>query len=154
MDMLVKLYDIEDSTSYLSTLDEGIIIKRAIAPEKHIVVNWVIENFSKGWGSECDVAFSSQPVSCFIAVLGGKIIGFACYNATYKGFFGPEGVQEDFKGKGIGKSLLLRSLQAMKSEGFAYAIIGAAGPKQFYEKVCGAEVIEGSKPGIYRNPIQ
>ena len=41
----------------------------------------------------------------------------------------------------------------MRDEGYGYAIIGSAGPVDYYRKVCGAEVIEDSVPGIYENLI-
>jgi len=47
--------------------------------------------------------------------------------------------------------LLLRSLRAMRDEGYVYAIIGGVGPAEFYEKCVGATLIEGSTPGIYRD---
>jgi hypothetical protein len=46
--------------------------------------------------------------------------------------------------------LLLAGLEAMKADGYGYAIIGGAGPVDFYEKAAGATVIEGATPGIYR----
>ena len=41
----------------------------------------------------------------------------------------------------------------MKERGYAYAIIGSAGPKDFYRKAVGAIGIEGSIPGAYRNMV-
>jgi hypothetical protein len=46
---------------------------------------------------------------------------------------------------------LTRSMPA--SAGYAYAIIGGAGPTAFYAKTVGAVAIEGSTPGIYRDPL-
>ena len=54
-----------------------------------------------------------------------EIVGFACYDATCMNFFGPTGVKESERGKGVGKALLLAALHAMKEQGYAYAIIGA-----------------------------
>ncbi len=31
-----------------------------------------------------------------------------------------------------------------------YAVIGGVGPVEFYKKLCGATLIEGSSPGIYK----
>jgi len=45
--------------------------------------------------------------------------------------------------------LLMRSLEALRETGHAYAIIGGVGPQEFYEKACGAFVIPGSDPGTY-----
>ena len=79
------------------------------------------------------------------------LAGFACYDATYRNFFGPTGVATDARGRGIGAALLLSCLHAMAGLGYGYAIIGGVGPAAFYEKAVGAVMIEGSKPGIYRD---
>jgi predicted N-acetyltransferase YhbS len=50
---------------------------------------------------------------------------------------------------GLGKALLFKSLEALRDLGYAYAIIGGVGPKEFYAKACGAIEIPGSDPGIY-----
>ena len=123
-----------------------------MAYEKYDVIEWVSNLFGKEWASECSVAFSRQPVSCFIATERGKIIGFAAYDCTCKNFFGPTGVAEDKRKLGIGETLLLSCLYAMKANGYAYAIIGGVGSvstTNFYTKVAGATIIEGSSPGIY-----
>lgn len=154
-DMLVKLYELPEVSSVLQDLNsKGIEIRPAIAPEKRIVVNYARENHSKAWGDEVDIAFSRQPVSCLIAIKDNKLIGFACYDATYLNFFGPTGVKEEYRGMGIGKALLLKTLQTMKNKGYGYAIIGGVGPAEFYSKVCNAKIIEGSKPGIYRGMLK
>jgi len=153
-DMLVKLYDLPDSTPMMEEMRKaGIEIRHPIPPEKHIVVNWVRREFGQGWASECEVSFIHQPVSCFIAIEKGEIVGFACYDATCRDFFGPTGVKESCRGRGIGKALLLASMEAMRAMGYAYAIIGGAGPVSFYEKSVGAVVIDGSVPGIYRGML-
>ncbi|NLI09323.1 MAG: GNAT family N-acetyltransferase [Elusimicrobia bacterium] len=150
-DMLVKLYDLP---IYQEKEINGIKIKRAIAPEKIPVCDWVRQNFSKAWAGECEAAFSRVPSSCFIAVKNGKIEGFACYDATAKGFFGPIGVSVSERKSGIGKALLLAALNQMRSDGYAYAIIGWAGPTDFFKKNCGAKTIEDSEPGIYSDLVK
>lgn len=154
-DMLVKLYELPPIEPVIEQQrSQGIEIRRALAPEKHVVVEWVRQTFSNGWASECDVAFSNHPVSCFIAIKEGRVIGFACYDATCKDFFGPTGVDPAFRGQNIGKALLLACLHAMAAQGYAYAIIGGAGPVDFYAKATGATIIEGSVPGIYRGMLK
>lgn len=150
-DMLVKLYNLPDAIAQTYELEKrGITVRRALAPEKHIVLNWVEKNFTKPWVSECDVAFAHQPIGCFIAIEGKQIVGFTCYEATCKNFFGPTGVLDNQRGRGVGKVLLLRALNAMRDEGYAYAIIGGVGPVEFYERTVGAKLIDDSAPGIYR----
>jgi hypothetical protein len=154
-DMLVKLYELPEYDQQLQQLKQsGIEIRRAIAPEKHVIVRWVKERFGEGWASECEVAFSNRPVSCFISIENGKLNGFACHDATCKNFFGPTGVEHESRGKGIGKALLLICLQSMYAQGYAYAIIGGAGPTAFYSKMVGATEIDNSVPGIYRGMLK
>jgi predicted N-acetyltransferase YhbS len=151
MDMLVKLYDLPQSAdAYERLRDQGIEIRRALAPEKHKITAWVRENFSEGWASETEVAFARQPISCFIAVKEGTIVGFACHDATCRNFFGPTGVAPQARKNGVGRGLLFACLEAMRQQGFGYAIIGGAGPVAYYSKAVGAVPIEGSEPGIYR----
>ena len=151
-DMLVKLYELPDESALLEELSsQGLAVRRAMAPDKFRVVPWVQEHSSLSAAGEADVCFARSPISCFIATRGADIIGYACYDATCKNFFGPTRVLDVWQGKGIGKALLIRCLRAMREEGYAYAIIGGVGPAAFYEKAVGAVMIEGSKPGIYRD---
>ena len=153
--MLVRLYDLPESGSRVAALRKaGIEVRRALAPERHIVVNWVRHEFGEGWASECEVSFGRLPISCFRAQRGQEVLGFACYDATAKAFFGPTGVLERERKQGIGTALLLESLHAMAAEGYAYAIIGGAGPEDFYAKAVGAVPIAGSTPGIYADLLR
>ena len=38
--------------------------------------------------------------------------------------------------------------------GYAYAIIGGAGPVEFYQRECGAKLIPDSVPGVYADPLK
>jgi GNAT superfamily N-acetyltransferase len=154
-DMLVKLYDLPAVESRIAEQRvAGVSIRRALAPEKHLVVDWVRQEFTPGWASECDVAFSSHPVCCFIAVESERLVGFACYDATCRNFFGPVGVAPDMRHRGIGTALLLVCLHAMAAAGYAYAIIGDAGEPEYYARAVNAVPIEGSRPGIYRGMLR
>ena len=153
-DMLVKLYEIDALLSPNQNRQESNIeIRSAIAPEKHIVTRWVTNEFAPNWASECDVAFSNHPVSCILAVNADKLFGFACYNATFKGAVGPIGVLESKRMQGVGRKLLLSALTAMRNQGYAYAIIGGAGPETFFTKTAGAIRIENSSPGPYKGML-
>lgn len=139
-DMLVNLYRLpEDQLAN----NEDYSIRKVLPPEKSEVVTWVREHFSDGWANECDIACSISPSKCFIAVKNGEILGFACYDTTFRSFFGPTGVRRSARGQGIGFQLLLYSLLEMKHMGYAYAIIGDAGPVKLYEKAVGAVKILG-----------
>jgi GNAT superfamily N-acetyltransferase len=148
--MLVRLYDLPDSSGlYAGIVSQGVTLRRARAFEKHTVAAFAREHFSEKWASEVEVAITRQPVACFIATRDRRILGFACFDTTQRGFFGPTGVLEEARGLGLGKALLLKSLEALREIGHAYAIIGGVGPKEFYAKACGAIEIPGSDPGTY-----
>lgn len=90
--MLVKLYNLPDpAPSYEKLKKNRIELRRALAPEKSLVVEWVNCNFSSAWADECEIAFSNKPVSCHIALRDGELIGFACYDAICRNFFRPFG---------------------------------------------------------------
>ena len=155
-DMLVKLYDLKDDPALYERLEaEGIKIKQALSPGKHRVLAFIRENFGEGWASECDAAFANQPVSCYIAVKDREVVGFGCYEATARDYFGPTGVREDMRRKGIGKAILLKCMFGLSHMGYAYAIIGSAAESavKFYEETTGAVKIEGSERGVYGRMI-
>jgi GNAT superfamily N-acetyltransferase len=163
-DMLVKLYNIAPDHALIARLEQQqIAIKRVLAPDGRRVLRFIEASADahwsgeskEGWMAECEAALANHPPSCFIAVHQRAIIGFACYNATAKGFFGPTGVLREAQGNGVGKALLLASLLAMWDEGYGYAIIGwpARSAIGFYERVAQAQLIADSSPGIYRRMV-
>ncbi|MBR4426425.1 MAG: GNAT family N-acetyltransferase [Spirochaetales bacterium] len=154
-DMLVKLLEIP-SRRELESLEEkllsdGITIRRAMVPDMQGTLDFVEGTTGRFACGECMVCFSRQPVSCFVAEKDKKVIGYACYEATMRNFFGPTEVLDAYRGKGVGAALLLECLHSMRDMGYAYAIIGGVGPAAFYTKVCGAKIIENSDPGVYKD---
>ncbi|ADO41451.1 GNAT family N-acetyltransferase [Ketogulonicigenium vulgare] len=158
MDMLVNLFSPRIDALGLraaKALDgSAITIRRAIPPELHILQDWTRAHFSPYWVSEVTVAMAHQPPGCLIATEGGSLLGFACYDATARGFFGPTGVAETQRGRGIGLALLHQTLVAMKSQGHAYAIIGAVGPVDFYAEAVGAMPIPTDSGDIYQGLLR
>ncbi len=150
-DMLVRLYNLPEVQGTLDELAaEGIVVRRAQPWELTAVRRFIEEHFSRGWADEATLGFARQPISVFIAQDGKRMVGFAAYECTARNFFGPMGVDEAYRKRGIGAALTLVCMHALREMGYGYAIIGAAGPEDFYAKVCGAEPIADSRPGIYR----
>jgi len=156
-DMLVKLYELPQFQTENATLQaNGITIRRPMGNDKDKVIDFIKTNFSTVWANECEVSFYNTPFSCFAAVKNNEeIIGFACYDASGRNFFGPIGVKEDYRGYGLGKELLLRSVYAIREQGYAYCIIGMVAEKNiaFYQKTVGAIEIPDSYPGAYKDTI-
>lgn len=168
-DMLVKLYALPDAAPNLAELKaQSIFIRQAQPGEKRIITEWVRQHFPDSWAVGCEWSITRDPISCYIAVEKEmffvpshvpyalpkeKLVGFACYDAAGKGIFGPMGVKEEFRERGIGSALLLIGLLAMAAERYVYAVIGWAGSPEFYQKTVGATFIEGSEPGIFRGEL-
>jgi GNAT superfamily N-acetyltransferase len=169
-DMLVKLYDLPAAApAFAEVTRRGLEMRRAWPTDKRVVADWVEHHFNDGLAAHCEATFEQRPVTCFIAVKTNQtntpsanpydlptelLLGFACYDAAFRGMFGPIGVREDMRGAGVGRALLLASLHAMAAERYAYAVIGWAGSTDFYAKTVGATIITGSEPGIYRGQLK
>jgi GNAT superfamily N-acetyltransferase len=132
----------------------GFNLRRAQPFELTPVRQLVAENFSPAWADEVSVGFARQPISIYIATIDRELVGFAAYECTRRGFFGPTGVIQSARGKGIGKDLLLAALWSLRELGYVYAVIGAAGPVRFYQKTVGAIIIPDSEPGIYTDALK
>ena len=151
-DMIARLYTLPQAPA----LPDGIRIHRAFPGDKRTILSFIERQFSRGWADEAEHALLLSPPGCFIVSEAGHIVGFACYDATAKGFFGPIGLLPEKRGSGIGRALLIRTLEAMREAGYAYAVIGwvddAAG---FYQKTVGAGYIPGGTPqnSVYSNML-
>ena len=155
VDMLIKLYDIKpQEIIWPEHKALGIELRKPIGPEKHAIIAWVFDHFGDGWASEVDVALSNQPRTCYVAVKDSKIIGFACFDATALGFFGPIGIIKSQRKKGIATALMNACLLEMKIKGYGYAIVGGVEDTDFYKNTVGAMEIPDSAPGIYANQIK
>ena len=155
MDMLVKLYDLDDDWHFMAgQKNRGIIIRKPIGPEQHLIIEWVSETFGPAWAAETGAALGNRPWTCFAAVKEEAFIGFACYDATALGFFGPIGVAPSHRGGGTGRALLLACLLDMKLKGYGYAVVGAVKDTDFFNKTVGAMEIGDSTPGFYDGRVK
>ena len=150
-DLLVNLLKLPERAALTQP---GINIRRAQPFELTPVREFIRNNFSISWADEIAVGFANKPVSVFIATRDRQVIGFAGYECTRKAFFGPTGVADSERGRGIGKALLLESLWGLGELGYVYGIIGAAGPVEFYQQTVGAIVIPDSEPGVYTDLLE
>jgi len=154
-DLLVPLYSLPPrEMGAASVRDAGVIIRRANSFELTPVSEFIRAHFSQGWADETAATFARQPITNFLAIEDKQVRGFAAFESTRKAFFGPTGVDPAHRGRGIGKALLIESLWGLHDLGYAYGIIGAAGPVEFYQKAVGAIVIPGSVPGVYANLLR
>jgi GNAT superfamily N-acetyltransferase len=154
-DMLVNLLKLPDAAPLIDRLrSDGLIIRRAQPFELTPVREFVTRHFALSWADETSVGFANKPLSVYLAIRDGAIVGFAAYECTRRAFFGPTGVLESERGRGAGKALLIASLAGLRELGYVYAVIGGVGPADFYARAVGATVIPDSTPGIYADTLK
>ena len=156
-DMLVKLYNIPHSHDIEENLfKSGIRIKKALAPDRSRIIAFSRTCAKDDYSDEVQAAFSNNPVTCYIATREKEIIGFACYEATARNFFGPMAVLESERKKPIGTAQLMKSMESMQEMGYAYAIIGwpAKSAIDFYKKCVDAIMIDEKSSGVYKRMIE
>jgi ribosomal protein S18 acetylase RimI-like enzyme len=148
VDLLVKLYEL-DRYRERARVPEGVVVRNAMPYEASRVARWVAKRFGEKWSDEARACFSRQPVSCVLALSGNRLLGFACHDATLRGFFGPVGVDVAARGRGIGRALAWAAFDGLRARGYGYAIVGAASEVRFYVEGFGALPIPDSTPGPY-----
>lgn len=151
MDMLVKLYDLDELVLSETNLKDSksVEFRKPYGYEYNEVLDWIEVNFNIRWKSEASRALTQLVPSVHLAFVNNEMAGFACFNATALGMFGPMGVSSQYRNIGIGKQLLLRSLLDMRNAGYAYAVIGGVAATEFYKKIVNATEISNSEPGLY-----
>lgn len=147
MDLLINLYDLQCRHDEQKLKENGIVIRRAMSPDKGKVLDFIKTHYGEDWMHESEHAFSNSPITCYIAVKDKEIVGFGCYDATAKGYFGPLGIKPGQKGGGIGTSLMYQCLTGLKEAGYGYGIIGWVDEAiAFYEKTIKMYKIPDSEP--------
>lgn len=163
-DMLVNLYNLPPLIEHVDLSSGSVRVARAHPAdarrvlrfvEANVVEHWPEES-ADNWLGETAAALANHPPTVFVAVHQRSIIGFACYDATAKGYFGPTGVAAGHQRTGIGRALLLCALHAMRGDGYGYAVIGwpAEAAVSFYEHTVNAWRIPPSGPDLYDRLVE
>lgn len=122
---------------------KGLTFRKAESNDFVSLKYFIEKEFGSGWLTAVENGFTKAEIPIYIAVDCGEIIGFAGFDIVRnkKGLFGPMGMSFTKRIQGIGYTLLHCCLKEMKEIGYEYAVIGQAGPIEFYEKSCNAVVI-------------
>lgn len=120
-------------------------VRQANSSDFEKLTSFVNEEFGERWLHSVEYGFRTykENLPIYIVEQEEVIVGFACYDVVRgkKGLFGPMGTAKQNRLKGVGNQLLHCCLHSMKQDGYAYAIVGQAGPIEFYERNCDASLI-------------
>src|SRR4030042_1341901 len=127
-DMLGRRYDLPEVSAPSQRVQEcGVMVRRPDPWDRERYRRFVEEAFGALWAVEADLAYRHSPITAFLAEKEERVVGFAAYECTRRGFFGPTGVEQRQRHSGIGAALLFRCLESMREIGYAYPVIGGGG---------------------------
>jgi len=149
-DMLVSLKELPITPALAESYD----MELARPWDSIKIIEWVKTNFSEGWASEVMCGLSQHPSRVLIIRQNTSIVGFACYNVTFPGFFGPTGVSDAHRNLGLGKVLLIESMHRLQKLGHVYGFIGSPGPVEFYQHVLDAYLLPEHIQDSYSEPFE
>lgn len=115
-------------------------IHRLRRDERDDFTAWLRHAWDDDWAAEAQQVLLRSPVSCWVATLEGRYIGFAGYDTNRRGWFGPMGTTEEARGRGVGRALLRSCLRDMVERGDTECEICWIGPESFYRNAVGAEI--------------
>jgi predicted N-acetyltransferase YhbS len=116
-------------------------IRRAQKEDMKSVLEFIRSEFPIFWVYEAKIAFKYKKPKVWIAEEKGKMIGFSVYSALEPHWFGPIGVTERKRFRGIGTTLLFNCLKSMREEGQRIVIIPWTKKLFFYTQVPGIKRI-------------
>ena len=114
-------------------------IRRASVADRSALRRLLDANWPS-WNAECEVALMRSPPSLHVALRGGRVLGFAAWDANNRGtgWFGPMGVAPAVRRSGVGCVLLHRCLDDMRRQGHDAAVIAWVDNAPFYVRCAGA----------------
>jgi hypothetical protein len=150
VDLTGARFDTQDESALLAAAGLDLIQREGVSAEQR---DWIRKTFRGRWYEEAAASWN------WFATASSGPQGFAAYGQRSfqwwwlekwwdrpdVGIFGPMGVARGFRGKHIGVVLARRALASLQAQGYAQALIPAAGPIEFYERYCGARVVERLK---------
>jgi len=114
---------------------KGFEIRRATHEDAQVIDD-LIARYWLAWRAEISQALQNVPISIHLAIKGEQVVGFSVYDSNNlgTGWFGPMGTRPEFQGIGIGRVLMFRCLQDIKTQGHVRATIAWVSPTRLYAK--------------------
>jgi GNAT superfamily N-acetyltransferase len=138
-------------TSYRQRVPAGATVARVLAPDAGAVEAFCHEHFPQ-WVPE--LARGIEHGCCHAATddATGAVLGFAAHSVNRAGWFGPTGVSEAARGRGLGGALLAACCRDLELAEYRDCEIAWIGPIAFYAKTAGATVSRVFRTAARRRP--
>ncbi len=121
--------DLDDYRASSIAQPHGYEVRPAEESHSKQLLDFISENFASDWYFRAEnVLEKGEAEQVYIALEGGKILGYSMFSGSEGSQwfapgerFGPFGVADEFRGRGIGSALLAKTLEAMKGRGIKTA---------------------------------
>lgn len=118
----------------------GVVVRELSRRDEAPLRAWLERTWGPNWTYEGLLALRRRVPTGVVAEQNGRIVGFAVFDSTRPGWFGPMGVEPGLQGGGVGVELCVRAFEAMARKGYTEAQIAWAGPRCFYARKLGAVI--------------
>jgi mycothiol synthase len=139
-----RIGEATDMTVDLSSISDSPRLHRLATAEDHPrLLDFVRDFFGEAlrWEIELGIRRNS-PIR--VAVREENVVGFSACEINNRGIgsFGPQGIHPEARRRGLGRELLLESLRDLRDLGYTTARIPWVSSEEYYERSCGARVVE------------
>lgn len=142
MEINLRRLDLTGDALEVRLRRDGVVIRRLEVHHRDSFDRYLTRRWQPAWRTEALMAMDPErrlPPG-FLALANGAIAGFAVYDSTRPGWFGPTGVNEELRGRGLGEALLRACLRDWQAEGRDRCEIAWIGPMAFYSRTVGARI--------------
>jgi GNAT superfamily N-acetyltransferase len=119
---------------------EGIEVRRADGDDDGPLQDSLGATWQSDWIAEIVTALRSREAGLYVAVQGGRYVGFCCYGVNRVHEVGPIGTAPDMRRLGIGGVLLKRCLAEQRDRGTVAAELVWVGPLSYFARAVHATI--------------
>lgn len=142
--MSVDLLDFEPIEEYYTTTtslnEEGVFIEYFQREYTHKLLSFLETEFPGDWASVIRerIRKKCDPSDIVIARRGDDVVGYCQVDGEH---FGPFGVHNSLRGKGVGTVLIIKAMLYAKQKGIRHLWLAWTGAVDFYSRKAGFKVI-------------
>jgi len=140
MEVDLRHADLDAAVAQDALQSAGIDIRRATPADDGPMQESLGSTWQQSWIAEIAAALRSSQAGLYLAVQGGRYIGFCTYGLNREHEIGPLGTSPDRRGLGIGGVLLKRCLTDQRDHGVTVAELVWTGPLSYFSRTVNATI--------------